>query len=145
MTTNHLEKLDEALIRPGYVDLQVAITNATHYQAQEIFKRMYSNNPLCETAPVLHKQKNPAPQPPNAPEVKKPATLVDNYGFLHTHLICTPFLVFVRRVGVIECTRMENSETRLHNIIKSKGVHLRLVAEVLKPPPQCLHLFAKTH
>jgi chaperone BCS1 len=50
MTTNHPEKLDEALIRPGRVDLQVAFTNATRYQVQEIFKRMYDNDPPCEIA-----------------------------------------------------------------------------------------------
>jgi chaperone BCS1 len=41
MTTNKPEDLDEALIRPGRVDLQVAFTNATQEQARELFERMY--------------------------------------------------------------------------------------------------------
>ncbi|QSZ32893.1 hypothetical protein DSL72_002474 [Monilinia vaccinii-corymbosi] len=48
MTTNHPEKLDEALIRPGRVDHQVAFTNATRRQIQEIFERMYSKDPPRE-------------------------------------------------------------------------------------------------
>lgn len=41
MTTNKPETLDEALIRPGRVDLQVGFTNATEEQARELFVRMY--------------------------------------------------------------------------------------------------------
>ncbi|KAJ9142563.1 BCS1 N terminal-domain-containing protein [Coniochaeta hoffmannii] len=41
MTTNKPEALDEALIRPGRVDLQVGFTNATRGQAKELFERMY--------------------------------------------------------------------------------------------------------
>lgn len=41
MTTNKPEALDDALIRPGRVDLQVAFTNATREQARELFERMY--------------------------------------------------------------------------------------------------------
>lgn len=41
MTTNKPEALDDALIRPGRVDLQVAFTHATREQARELFERMY--------------------------------------------------------------------------------------------------------
>lgn len=41
MTTNKPETLDDALIRPGRVDLQVAFTNATTEQSRELFERMY--------------------------------------------------------------------------------------------------------
>jgi chaperone BCS1 len=44
MTTNHPEKLDPALIRPGRVDLQVQFTLATRAQTRDIFKRMYSSS-----------------------------------------------------------------------------------------------------
>jgi chaperone BCS1 len=44
MTTNHPEKLDEALIRPGHVDHQVAFENATQVQIKELFERMYTND-----------------------------------------------------------------------------------------------------
>lgn len=46
MTTNHPEKLDDALIRPCRVDHQVAFSNATKSQIKELFKRMYSNDLL---------------------------------------------------------------------------------------------------
>ncbi|KAF2179812.1 BCS1-like ATPase-like protein [Zopfia rhizophila CBS 207.26] len=42
MTTNHPEKLDAALIRPGRVDLQVQFSLATKDQIRDIFYRMYS-------------------------------------------------------------------------------------------------------
>ena len=41
MTTNKPESLDEALIRPGRVDVQVGFKNATSEQATELFYRMY--------------------------------------------------------------------------------------------------------
>ncbi|EEU44883.1 uncharacterized protein NECHADRAFT_49155 [Fusarium vanettenii 77-13-4] len=51
MTTNKPESLDEALIRPGRVDVQVGFKNATSIQATELFYRMYEisrpNPALC--------------------------------------------------------------------------------------------------
>jgi mitochondrial chaperone BCS1 len=44
MTTNKPEKLDDALIRPGRVDLQVAFGNATQPQIKELFERMYTSD-----------------------------------------------------------------------------------------------------
>jgi len=41
LTTNKPESLDEALVRPGRVDRQVAFANATSEQAGELFHRMY--------------------------------------------------------------------------------------------------------
>ncbi|KAI4592134.1 hypothetical protein KJ359_011509 [Pestalotiopsis sp. 9143b] len=50
MTTNHLDSLDDALIRPGRVDLQVEFTNATHTQVEELFQRMYKPDPEKDDA-----------------------------------------------------------------------------------------------
>jgi chaperone BCS1 len=44
MTTNRPENLDDALIRPGRVDHQVAFHNATQNQVRELFQRMYTND-----------------------------------------------------------------------------------------------------
>lgn len=41
LTTNHIERLDEALIRPGRVDLSVRLGNATAYQMERIWDRFY--------------------------------------------------------------------------------------------------------
>lgn len=61
MTTNKPEALDDALIRPGRVDLQVAFTNATQEQARELFERMYeADSKRRPAAPA------PTPQPPAA-------------------------------------------------------------------------------
>ena len=42
MTTNFPDKLDEALIRPGRIDLRIPFTKATRAQITELFTRMYS-------------------------------------------------------------------------------------------------------
>ncbi|KAI0544072.1 P-loop containing nucleoside triphosphate hydrolase protein [Xylaria curta] len=44
MTTNVPESLDDALIRPGRVDLQVQFTYSTKEQAKELFIRMYEGD-----------------------------------------------------------------------------------------------------
>lgn len=41
MTTNHFNKLDPALIRPGRVDLQELLDDAQAEQAGRLFKRFY--------------------------------------------------------------------------------------------------------
>ncbi|KAJ4993484.1 hypothetical protein SVAN01_01032 [Stagonosporopsis vannaccii] len=41
MTSNHPENLDEALTRPGRVDLRISFSLATHTQITDIFMRMY--------------------------------------------------------------------------------------------------------
>ncbi|KAG0649651.1 chaperone BCS1 [Hyphodiscus hymeniophilus] len=43
LTTNHIERLDPALIRPGRVDMTVRIGEATRYQAAEMWKRFYGD------------------------------------------------------------------------------------------------------
>jgi chaperone BCS1 len=41
MTTNHIERLDPALIRPGRVDVQVLVGDSTPYQQRRMFKQFY--------------------------------------------------------------------------------------------------------
>ncbi|KAG5361210.1 Mitochondrial chaperone BCS1 [Yarrowia sp. C11] len=48
MTTNHPERLDPALIRPGRVDFKECIDNATEYQAEKMFMRFFpGEEKLC--------------------------------------------------------------------------------------------------
>ncbi|KAI7903939.1 BCS1 N terminal-domain-containing protein [Cokeromyces recurvatus] len=48
LTTNHVEKLDPALIRPGRVDLKEYLGNATEYQIRNMFMRFYEDVSLAE-------------------------------------------------------------------------------------------------
>jgi len=43
LTTNHMEKLDPALIRPGRVDLACLIDDASPSQAKRLFIRFYDS------------------------------------------------------------------------------------------------------
>ncbi|KAF2097625.1 putative mitochondrial chaperone BCS1 [Rhizodiscina lignyota] len=44
LTTNHVERLDEALIRPGRVDMTVRLGEATEGQIGQLWDRFYSEN-----------------------------------------------------------------------------------------------------
>lgn len=43
LTTNHVERLDEALVRPGRVDMTVRIGELTRYQVTCLWERFYGN------------------------------------------------------------------------------------------------------
>lgn len=43
LTTNHIDRLDPALIRPGRVDLMMRIGEATRYQAAQMWDRFYGD------------------------------------------------------------------------------------------------------
>lgn len=71
MTTNKPEVLDDALVRAGRVSVRVSFTRATKGQAEEIFKRMYlqepsSSSPSSEatTADADKKEKDKKPEEP---------------------------------------------------------------------------------
>jgi chaperone BCS1 len=68
MTTNKPEKLDDALIRPGRVDLQVAFGNATQPQIKELFERMYTSYKPSKT----HAAALRLAQPSTSPDCLKP-------------------------------------------------------------------------
>lgn len=41
LTTNHVDRLDEALVRPGRVDMTVRLGEATRYQVSKLWERFY--------------------------------------------------------------------------------------------------------
>lgn len=87
MTTNHPEKLDPALIRPGRVDLQVHFTLATYQQTRDIFKRMYSADPSSAT-----------------PSQSKPSTSVNKSKTRHED---DEFMDLLRRDPVLDIVEPE--------------------------------------
>jgi len=70
MTTNKPESLDDALIRPGRVDMQVAFTNATRQQALELFVRMYEAESKLTTALSRDISLSTASSTPSSPTEK---------------------------------------------------------------------------
>jgi chaperone BCS1 len=44
MTTNHREKLDDALIRPGRCDVDMKFTDATETQGERLFAKFFPDH-----------------------------------------------------------------------------------------------------
>jgi mitochondrial chaperone BCS1 len=49
-TTNHIERLDPALSRPGRMDVWINFTNATKWQAEGIFKCFFPSRPSAPSS-----------------------------------------------------------------------------------------------
>jgi mitochondrial chaperone BCS1 len=71
LTTNYVERLDSALVRPGRVDMTVRLGEATRYQVEQLWDRFYgeydesenSKRLFCEKLEdlgLLRSKKNPA-------------------------------------------------------------------------------------
>lgn len=48
MTTNHVEKLDPALLRPGRIDHRLYLGKATDYQKAELYRRFFPERSKAE-------------------------------------------------------------------------------------------------
>lgn len=85
MTTNFPEKLDEALIRPGRIDMKIPFTNATKAQIIELFTRMYS--PDVPKSSTVQEEVTIGPVPPQKTE--KPTTETTAKPHLTNHALRT--------------------------------------------------------
>lgn len=63
-TTNHIERLDPALSRPGRMDVWINFKNATKWQAEEIFKNFFPCKRLEPPAPSTSEEGEAAEQKP---------------------------------------------------------------------------------
>lgn len=66
MTTNHIERLDDALIRPGRVDMTIRLGEATKWQMEQMWDRFY------------------APQDPDGSKRALFAQRVEQYGLVQS-------------------------------------------------------------
>ena len=48
MTTNHVEKLDQALLRPGRIDYKLYLGKASDHQKMELYRRFFPDSPEVE-------------------------------------------------------------------------------------------------
>jgi ATPase family associated with various cellular activities (AAA) len=63
MTTNHLENLDPALVRPGRIDVSFLVDNANRTQVEDMYKRFYPDQEACEVstfAQAIMRTSNPS-------------------------------------------------------------------------------------
>ncbi|KAI9335892.1 hypothetical protein BDR26DRAFT_936224 [Obelidium mucronatum] len=64
MTTNHIEKLDAALIRPGRVDVKVLFDKATRSQVHDLFIQFFKQPPVPATSEAVDGQQQEQVQQP---------------------------------------------------------------------------------
>ncbi len=50
MTTNYIDRLDKALIRPGRVDMKEYVGHCTRYQIEQMFRRFYTGSNVDKNA-----------------------------------------------------------------------------------------------
>ncbi|KAF8075248.1 P-loop containing nucleoside triphosphate hydrolase protein [Lyophyllum atratum] len=72
-TTNHIERLDPALSRPGRMDVWVNFTHATKWQAEGIFKCFFPYKPASAVTPATAELKDASQKNLPLPKRKAPA------------------------------------------------------------------------
>ena len=73
-TTNHIERLDPALSRPGRMDVWVNFSNATKWQAEGIFKCFFPSRPSASSSSSLSSPSSEASSPVDVSQKNPPET-----------------------------------------------------------------------
>jgi SpoVK/Ycf46/Vps4 family AAA+-type ATPase len=74
MTTNHVDKLDPALVRPGRADVKILLDNASAEQARRLFEQFFPES--RHLAPAFAEQ---------IEDRKHSMATLQNYLMLHRH------------------------------------------------------------
>jgi chaperone BCS1 len=90
MTTNHPDKLDEALIRPGRVDMKVAFTMASRTQVRKIFTRMYTADTVKTSSKTANGHVHSAQNSLTAIQPKVMAKLTNGFAKKPNGIITPP-------------------------------------------------------
>jgi len=67
MTTNHYDRLDPALIRPGRVDIHEILDDAHGEQAERLFRKFYGSSTLSRTNSTAGNEIEAVPRPGEPP------------------------------------------------------------------------------
>ena len=96
MTTNHPEKLDEALIRKGRADIHEDFDNASQDQAQRLYERFYPDHKMMSRDFAIQ-----------IPEKEYSMASLQHYLMLHRH---DPILA-IRKASEINSIQMNHIQT----------------------------------
>ena len=79
-TTNHIERLDPALSRPGRMDVWINFTHATKWQAEGIFKCFFPHAPSTsdDTSSSSEPSPEPTPEPSTEPSTESTPSSSDD-------------------------------------------------------------------
>ncbi|RPB16653.1 P-loop containing nucleoside triphosphate hydrolase protein [Morchella conica CCBAS932] len=107
MTTNHRERLDPALIRPGRVDMQVEFGYAGRDTLEEIFRELYSQVDGMDSATIEEEEEVfGGEDEPLIPSEKKARNEIDRQA-QYTHLIAELAEKFARMIPADKFTPAE--------------------------------------
>ena len=127
-TTNHIERIDPALIRPGRCDVRVEFTRLTKYQALKFFEYFYApltHSPDCE--------ENGSKRGPGIHEDNRTRTVDAGAGEKDSEVAANPLAVYtaarIRELAESFAERMPDQGTSVSSI---QGYLMRF-----KRQPEC--------